>query len=110
MSQPDILMGGLATVHFSKCGKLAIIVQRYGCIVKQGDPTYGVQVRNSCKHSVRDNIYQCKNHEAGWWTAKNKKAVASSEDHAGHRSEKCILVFYSYAGEARGSYDKPPRN
>ena len=43
MSQPDILMGGMATVPFSKCVKLALAMQRYGCTVKQGEPTNAVQ-------------------------------------------------------------------
>lgn len=42
MNQPNILMGGSASVHFSKCGKLALVVQRYECIVKQGDLADGV--------------------------------------------------------------------
>ena len=32
--------------------------------VKQGEPTDGVQARNSCKHTVRHNIHQRKNHKA----------------------------------------------
>ena len=61
MSQPDIWIEGLAIVRFSKCAKLALVVQRYGWIVKQGEPMDGVQARNLCKPIVGDNIHQCKN-------------------------------------------------
>ena len=53
MSQPDILMGELATIHFGKCARLSLVLQRYSWTVKQGEPTYSVQARNLCKHIVR---------------------------------------------------------
>ena len=59
MSQPDTLMGRLATIHFGKCARLSLAVQRYGWTLKLGEPTYGVRARNSCKHIVGDNTHQC---------------------------------------------------
>ena len=68
-------MGGLATVRFSKCTKLALVVQRHGCTVKQGELKDGVQGRHLCKHIVRENIHQRKNHKVEWW---HEGGVASS--------------------------------
>lgn len=78
MSQPKILIEGLADTCLSTHVRLTLVEQGYGLTGKRGEPIHGEQASYLCRNIFKENGHQHRKCRAIWWRMGGTATSATS--------------------------------